>query len=160
MIRRATLADAPAIAAIYNHYVAKTTITFEEEPVSVLEMTARIEEANSTLPWFVLESDDRLLGYTLASPWKSRCAYRYAVETTIYLQPGLTGKGWGTQLYQRLIEEMRQWKFHSLIGGIALPNPASERLHEKLGFKKIAHFHEVGWKFEKWIDVAYWQLIL
>jgi L-amino acid N-acyltransferase YncA len=159
-IRPLTVADAAAIAGIYNHYVVQTTVTFEAEPVSAARMKERIEETIPSFPWLGLELEGELAGYAGASAWKSRCAYRYAVESTIYLRNDFTGKGWGTSLYRRLIDEVRRLGFHSMIGGVALPNSASERLHEKLGFKKIAHFEQVGWKFERWIDVAYWQLLL
>ena len=160
IVRPVTAADAATIAEIYNHYVTQTAVTFETEPVSEVAMRLRIEETIPSLPWLVAVSNEALIGYALASPWKSRCAYRYSVESTIYLRPGSVGQGWGTLLYRRLIEEVSQLGFHSMIGGIALPNPNSARLHEKLGFKKIAHFQEVGWKFDRWIDVGYWQLLL
>jgi phosphinothricin acetyltransferase len=159
-IRSVTVSDAATIAEIYNHYVANTVVTFDVEPVSVLSMTERISETIPSFPWFVLELEGVLVGYAGAGPWKSRCAYQYAVESTIYLRVDCAGKGLGTPLYHRLIEEVRRLGFHSMIGGVALPNPPSQRLHEKLGFKKIAQFEQVGWKFERWIDVGYWQLLL
>jgi L-amino acid N-acyltransferase YncA len=161
MLRAATPADAAAIAAIYNHYVLNTIITFEEEAVPVEEMTARINEVlASGRPWFVWEEAGRVLGYAYASGWKSRCAYRYALEASIYLDKDATGKGLGTQLYTALIDALRGKKIHCIIGGIALPNPASVGLCEKFGFQKVAHFKEVGWKFNQWIDVGYWELLL
>jgi phosphinothricin acetyltransferase len=161
MLRTATTADAAAIAGIYNHYVLHTIITFEEEAVSAEEMAKRITEVLSLgLPWFVWEEGGRVLGYAYASRWKSRCAYRYSAESSIYLDKEATGRGLGTRLYVALIEALRARKIHSVIGGIALPNPASVGISEKLGFEKIGHFKEVGWKFEKWIDVGYWELIL
>jgi phosphinothricin acetyltransferase len=161
MLRTATTADAAAIAGIYNHYVLHTIITFEEEAVSAEEMARRITEVLSLgLPWFVWEEGERVLGYAYASRWKSRCAYRYSAESSIYLDKEATGRGLGTRLYVALIEALRARKIHSVIGGIALPNPASVGISEKLGFEKIGHFKEVGWKFEKWIDVGYWELIL
>jgi len=101
-----------------------------------------------------------LLGYCYASKWKGRCAYRYSVESTVYLSPDATGKGIGSKLYGTLLAELRQRQFHTVIGGIALPNPASVALHEKLGFEKVAQFRQVGNKFGRWIDVGYWQLLL
>jgi phosphinothricin acetyltransferase len=160
MIRLATIDDAASIAAIYNHYVLNTSITFEEEAVSNAAMAARIRETTESLPWLVFESDGEILGYAYASKWKSRCAYRYSVESTVYLKHGITRQGLGTQLYDRLLSDLRSKGMHSVIGGIALPNAASQGLHEKMGFRKIAHFEQVGWKFERWIDVGYWQLIL
>jgi L-amino acid N-acyltransferase YncA len=161
MLRAATIADAAAIADIYNHYVVNTIITFEEEAVPVSEMAARITEIlGAGLPWFVWEESGRVLGYAYAGKWKSRCAYRYSVESSIYLAKEATGRGLGTKLYVALIDALRAKGIHSIIGGIALPNPASVGISEKLGFQKIGQFKEVGWKFEKWIDVGYWELIL
>ena len=112
------------------------------------------------LPWFVWEENGRVLGYAYAGKWKSRCAYRYSVESSIYLAKEATGRGLGTKLYVALIDALHTKGIHSIIGGIALPNPASIGISEKLGFQKIGHFKEVGWKFEQWIDVGYWEMIL
>jgi phosphinothricin acetyltransferase len=161
MLRAATTTDAAAIAEIYNYYVLNTIITFEEEAVPVAEMAQRLTDVlGGGLPWFVWEEGGRVLGYAYAGKWKSRCAYRYSVESSIYLAPSATGRGLGTKLYLALIDALRAKGIHSIIGGIALPNPASVGVSEKLGFQKIGHFKEVGWKFEKWIDVGYWELIL
>ena len=160
MIRPATSHDAAAVAAIYNHYVVNSIITFEETPVPVDDMAARMNAVTASLPWLAFESDGNLQGYAYASPWKSRCAYRFAVETTVYLAPKATGRGIGTRLYAALLDELRGCSLHSVIGGVALPNAASVALHEKLGFEKVAHFKQVGWKFDHWIDVGYWELTL
>lgn len=161
MIRPAFASDADSIARIYNHYVLNTIITFEEEAVTPQEIVARIAEVTSTsLPWLVAEDAGRIVGYAYASKWKGRCAYRFSVESTVYLDPAAVGTGYGTTLYQHLFAALRHCGMHVVIGGIALPNPASVALHEKLGLKKVAHFHEVGFKFEKWIDVGYWQATL
>jgi phosphinothricin acetyltransferase len=161
MLRRATTADAAAIAAIYNHYVANTIVTFEEEAVPEADMAGRIGETLAAgLPWLVARENDRVLGYAYASKWKSRCSYRFSLETTVYLDHAATGRGLGTQLYTALIAEVRSQGMHALIGGVALPNAASVALHEKLGFRNVARFREVGWKFGQWIDVGYWELVL
>jgi L-amino acid N-acyltransferase YncA len=161
VIRSAGTDDAEAITRIYNHYVRETIVTFEEEPVSSAEMINRMTEvANASLPWIVAEHDGAVVGHAYASKWKGRCAYRYSVETTIYLAPHCVNKGIGTQLYRQLLAHLRDAELHIAIGGVALPNAASVALHEKLGFRKVAHFAEVGFKFGKWIDVAYWQLPL
>ncbi len=160
MIRPATAADASRIAAIYNHHVRETVVTFEEQPVADEEMARRIAETVAEYPWLVSELDGAMVGYAYASSWKRRSAYRYAVESTIYLTPEFHGRGLGSELYRALIAEMRARGFHCTIGGISLPNPASIALHEKLGYKHIGQFREVGWKFGKWVDVGYWELLL
>ncbi|MFI5399256.1 MAG: arsinothricin resistance N-acetyltransferase ArsN1 family B [Candidatus Binatia bacterium] len=161
MIRTATASDADAIARIYNYYISNTIITFEEEPISSADMASRLAEVTAaSLPWIVVEQDGEVFGYAYATKWHGRCAYRFSVESTIYLAPAATGKGFGTKLYERLISILREGPTHVVIGGIALPNAASVALHEKLGFEKVAHFREVGFKFEKWIDVGYWQRTL
>lgn len=160
MIRPITQEDVPFICSIYNHYIEHTIITFEEQPVSVEEMIPRITDITQNLPWLVWDDQGQILGYAYASPWKGRCAYRFSVESTIYLHHQYTGQGIGLALYQALLAELRSRSFHTVMGGIALPNPQSIALHEKVGFEKVAHFQEVGWKFHRWIDVGYWQLKL
>mgnify|MGYP001812776637 CR=1 FL=1 len=158
MIRPAIAADAAAIAGIYNHYIAHTVVTFEEDPVSGGEIAARIGETGEAgLPWLVAEEGGAVVGYAYASKWKGRCAYRYSVEVTVYLAPGSDGRGLGTSLYRELFDRLRQCGMHTAMGGISLPNPASVALHEKFGMEKVAHFREVGFKFDRWVDVGYWQ---
>jgi len=160
MIRNATIADAEAIAAIYNYYIAETTATFEEEPVTIAEIETRIRETLGALPWVVAEIDGRVVAYAYASRWKSRCAYRFAVESTVYVDRAHPRKGLGTLLYRELIEQLRACGMHSVLAGITLPNNPSVALHEKMGFQKVGQFREVGWKFNRWIDVGYWELFL
>lgn len=160
-LRRAGAEHAVRIAAIYNHYVANTVITFELDPVPVEEMAARVDEVTvQGLPWLVAEAGDAVLGYAYATRWRARAAYRHSVESSIYLAPDAVGRGIGTALYAGLIAELRQTDVHTVIGGAALPNPASVALHAALGFEQVAHFRETGFKFGQWIDVAYWQLLL
>lgn len=158
MLRPATCADAPAICAIYNHYVLHTTISFEEEPVAVETMAQRIGAA--TLPWLVCEEHGSVVAYAYASPWRVRPAYRYAVESSVYVAQVAAGRGLGQRLYERLFADLRALGMHTVIGGVAQPNPASVALHERLGFRKVAHFDEVGFKHGRWIDMGYWQLKL
>jgi L-amino acid N-acyltransferase YncA len=161
MIRPATAADAEPIARIYNHYVLRTIVTFEEEPVTTLDMAQRIEETLAAgLPWLVAEDAGHVLGFAYASKWKGRCAYRHSVEVTVYLDANAIGRGHGSHLYESLFAALRGKSLHVAIGGIALPNPASIALHERFGMQKIAHFREVGYKFGRWIDVGYWQSVL
>ena len=160
MIRSATVNDAKVICDIYNHYVQNTIITFEENPVSIKEMQNRLKDGTKSLPWLVSEEHENVIGFAYASKWKSRYAYRFSVESAIYLASHLIGRGIGSQLFDVLISDLRSRSLHSIISGIALPNPASIALHEKMGFEKVAHFKEVGWKFDQWIDVGYWGLII
>lgn len=160
MIRAINPSDAEAVCSIYNYYVLHTIITFEEEPVSVLEMQQRIHSITQKHPWLVYETEGQIVGYAYASDWKSRVAYRYSVESSVYLRPTYTGKGIGSKLYEALITEISKTETHAVIGGIAIPNESSIILHEKFGFKKVAHFPQVGYKFKQWIDVAYWQKTL
>jgi L-amino acid N-acyltransferase YncA len=159
MIRPATIDDAAQLCEIYNHYVLNTTVTFEEGAVSAEEMGERVKETLESLPWLVVEENGRVLGFCYASKWKGRCAYRYSVESTVYLSPDAGGRGLGTELYSTLLEELKDRGLHTVMGGIALPNDASIALHEKFGFEKIAQFKQVGNKFGQWIDVGYWQLV-
>lgn len=160
MIREVRPEDAKAVCNIYNEYIRKSAATFEETPVSDGEMSRRIETITAEYPWLVYESGDIVVGYTHARRWKERAAYRHTVETGTYLDAGHVGKGIGTELKRALLDELRARGFHAVISGIALPNDASVALCEKFGFKKVAHFTEVGFKFNRWIDVGYWQLIL
>ena len=157
-IRAATADDAAALAHIYNHYIANTVVTFEESAVSAADMAARVAEVTAAnLPWLVAHDSRGISGFAYASRWKGRCAYRYSVETTVYLEPSAVGQGLGTALYAALIARLEELGCHAMIGGIALPNEASVALHEKFGMRKVAHFAEVGFKFGRWVDVGYWQ---
>jgi phosphinothricin acetyltransferase len=160
MIRPVQLADAPALADIYNPYVRGTIITFEEEPVSAAEMAARIGRVTASFPWLVCEEGGRVLGYAYGSTWRTRHAYRFTVETTVYLASGLQGRGLGSGLYEALLTELKRRGFHSALGCLGLPNDPSIRLHEKLGFHKVGHMKEAGWKFGAWVDVGFWERML
>ncbi|MDV7188200.1 arsinothricin resistance N-acetyltransferase ArsN1 family B [Lutibacter sp. TH_r2] len=160
MIRKVKLSDASAIAEIYNFHVYNTIVTFDLIPVSASEMKETIQNVIKKYPWFVYEIDNKVVGYAYASYWKTRSAYDATVESSIYISEKAIGNGIGKQLYNHLLNELKQQKIHAVIGGISLPNKASVAIHEKFGFKKVAHFTEVGFKFNKWIDVGYWQLTL
>ncbi len=160
MIRQANNKDAEEITRIYNYYIVNTTVTFEVDPVSVETMATRIAEVQEKYPWLVYEQNGQILGYAYAGAWKSRCAYRYSAEVSVYLDHGLSRKGLGSALYEELILQLQSLKLHGIIGGIALPNEACVALHKKFGFEQVAHFKEVGHKFNKWIDVVYFERIL
>ena len=160
-IRAAAPADAEVLARIYNHYVTDTVVTFEESSITATEKGARVAEArNQKLPWLVAQTDAGVQGYAYASRWKGRCAYRHSVEVTVYVEHESVGRGLGTHLYSALFAELARGDCHVAIGGITLPNAASVALHEKFGMRKVAHFSEVGYKFGRWLDVGYWQVVL
>jgi phosphinothricin acetyltransferase len=160
MVRAVKNSDASAICSIYNHYIRETSITFEEVPVSIKEMEARITTIGGAYPWFVFDDGVYITGFAYINKWKERSAYRYSAEITVYIKQGHEGKGIAAELYSRLIEAARKAGIHTLVAGIALPNEKSIALHEKFGFKKIAQFNEIGFKQGKWLDVGYWELLL
>ena len=158
-IREVRDADAVVLVAIYNHYIRHSAATFEEQPLEAAEFRRRIADVIALdLPWLVAEDAGAVVGYAYANRWRERTAYRYSVETTVYLAPDCTGSGWGTALYRELFARLRARGLHAAIGGITLPNPASVALHEKLGMRQVAHFPEVGFKQDRWLDVGYWQI--
>lgn len=159
MIRPVNPKDSADIAELYNYYIKNSTATFEEEEIDSQEMLHRINKVVPGLPWLVFEENGKIVGYAYATPWKSRSAYRYSVEVSVYVHHGEHGKGIGSKLYGRLIQILKELGFHAIIGGITLPNEASVKLHEKMGFKKVAEFEEVGYKFGKWLNVGYWEII-
>ncbi len=159
-IRPATGDDTADIANIYNHYIRDTVVTFEEREITAADMARRLAAVSTNgLPWLVAESAGAVVGYAYADRWKQRSAYRHSVESTIYLDARRIGTGLGRRLYQQFLGALPD-SVHVVIGGIALPNAASVALHERLGFAKVAHFREVGFKFARWIDVGYWQKTL
>jgi phosphinothricin acetyltransferase len=160
MLRAVTPQDAAAIAGIYNYYVKNTVITFEEQPVSIGEMEERIRAITRQYPYFVLEENNEIQGYAYINKYRERSAYRYTAELTIYLRNGLEGKGMGSILMARMIEEARKCGIHSVISVVTLPNERSAAIHEKFGFEQAAYLKEAGLKFEKWLDVGFWELIL
>ncbi len=156
MIRIVTHADISAIAEIYNYYIINTVITFEMEPVTSDEIATRIEKYLEIGPYLVYENNKEVVGYAYVAKFRERKAYENTVESTIYLKNGLGGKGIGFELYSELLSQVVS-KYHTITAGIALPNEASIRLHERCSFKKVGHFAEVGRKFGRWIDVGFWQ---
>jgi L-amino acid N-acyltransferase YncA len=161
VIREVELSDAQQIANIYNYYIEKTVITFEEQLVSENDIQSRIEKIKQAGHiWLVAEIDNKIVGYAYSAPWRDRSAYRFASEVSIYLAKDSQGKGLGSLLYQALFQQLKSTKIKILIGGITLPNDSSVALHEKLGMEKVAHFKDVGFKFDQWLDVGYWQLQL
>lgn len=158
VIRLAGGEDAAAIAAIYRPYVEDSRISFEEVAPDVAEMARRIRgEMPGMYPWFVAEEEGGIIGYAASSPFRSRPAYRWTVETGIYLAPEAFGRGIGRDLLSTLLETLERQGYVAAIGAIALPNPASVALHEKLGFTFNGAYRGVGFKRGEWLDVGLWQ---
>jgi phosphinothricin acetyltransferase len=160
MIRSVTQQDAREIAAIYNYYIEHTAITFETSPLSVQEMSERIRTISQPYPYLAYEtSGGEVVGYCYASPWKKREAYRHTVESTVYVSRSAQHKGIGLSLMQALLDALKERSVHAVVACIALPNPQSIGLHEKLGFRQASRFREVGYKQNRWIDVGDWELL-
>ena len=158
-IRPVNLEDAAQIAEIYNYYIKNTHQTFETEALSANEMQTRIAKIIEDYPYLVAEDAGEIHGYACATQFKMRQAYEFSAEVSIYVKSDAKQKGIGTQLYEKLFEELKETDIHALIAGISLPNDPSVKFHQKLGFSKVAHFREVGYKLGRWVDVGYWELI-
>jgi phosphinothricin acetyltransferase len=157
-IRAATLDDADAIAAIYAPIVANTTISFEFEPPSPDEMRTRIARTLQLLPWLVsLDKAGRVEGFVYAGRHRERAAYQWAVDVTAYVREDSRRAGVGRRLYSTLFDELRRLGYCQAFAGIALPNAASVALHEAMGFAFIGVYKNVGFKFDAWRDVGWWQ---
>jgi phosphinothricin acetyltransferase len=156
-VRPATAADAPACVDIYRPYVLDTVISFETEVPTVEEMAHRIAHAHEFL---VLEIDGVVAGYAYAGQFNPRAAYRWAVETSVYLAPHRLRAGGGRLLYTELLRRLAERGFRRAFAGIAQPNDASNALHKAFGFRPVGRYPRVGWKHGAWHDVEWWQLDL
>lgn len=159
-IRPTSPPDFPAIAALTNTFIRGSAVHFGYELVTSDELEAQWRESRSVYPWLTGEADGHFAGYAKAYPWRSRAAYQWTAEVGIYMEPAFRGRGLGRELYGALLEELRARGFHSAIGGIALPNAASVRLHESLGFASVGVVRHAGYKLDAWHDVGFWQLML
>ena len=160
IIRPANFSDATEIASIYNNYILTSHATFEVSTLDRSEMEQRMHESvDHGYPFIVADNDERVDGFCYGRQFRPRSGYRHAVEVAVYVREGSKRLGLGFSLYRTLIPKLFNDGFHTIIATISLPNDASVRLHEKFGFEKAGQFREVGRKFERWIDVGYWQLI-
>ena len=160
-IRRATADDAAAIASIYAPYVTDHPVSFETAAPDEDEMARRIGELGNAYPWLVACDDDgAVLGYAYACAFRSRPAYRFSVETTVYVADGAQRRGIGTLLYRTLLPVLEAQGYAQAIAAITLPNEASVRLHEQLGFHQVGTYEKVGFKFREWRSVGLWQRAL
>jgi phosphinothricin acetyltransferase len=156
-IRLATPADAVAIRAIYAPIVSSTPISFELEPPTVEEMAARITAVLPTYPWLVLTDGGGVAGYAYAHAYQPRPAYRWSVETSVYMGDGRRGAGLGGSLYRSLLDVLARQGYRQAVAGVALPNPASVGLHRACGFRLTGVQERLGWKLGAWHDVGWFQ---
>ena len=164
-IRRARETDLPALLQIYNYYVINTHITFDLEPRTLSEREQWFSQFGATGRYqcFVSEVDGKVIGWASSSKFKDRAAYDTSVETTVYLAPGESGRGIGSALYGVLLAALAALAgedVHRAYGAIAAPNPASIRLHERIGFERVAGYREVGRKFDRFWDVDVYERAL
>jgi len=159
-IRQAEPGDLNRLVEIYNHYVTETHVTFDTEPFAVGARTQWFTQFSDSGPYrlLVAEMDEELVGYASSTRFKQRPAYGTSVETTIYIDPEHLGKGIGRPLYDDLLQRLQnEESVHRAYAGVALPNPGSIALHEKLGFVRVGSYHEVGFKFGKYWDVDWFE---
>jgi L-amino acid N-acyltransferase YncA len=152
--------DAAACAAIYAHHVEGSAVSFEEEPPDAAQLAERITRTARTHPWLVAECEGEVVGYAYGCPHRSRAAYRWAVDVSVYVDEDRRGEGCGRALYVELLERLRRQRFQVACAGITLPNAASVALHESLGFVAVGVYRRIGWKAGAWRDVGWWQLEL
>jgi phosphinothricin acetyltransferase len=156
-VRDASERDAEACAVIYAPYVTDTAITFEIDPPSPAEMAKRIATAVHTHAWVVLENEGRVVGYAYGGPFKSRAAYRWSCEVSVYLERSRRRAGSGRALYNALFARLAERGFRTAVAGMTLPNDASVGLHRTMGFEPVGTYRRIGWKHDRWHDVAWVQ---
>ena len=160
IIRVVTSNDAAPIQAIYAPIVESSAISFEDSAPTVQEMQQRIEATLKMYPYLVAECDDHVIAYAFAGQHRARAAYRWSVDTTVYVDEAARRSGIGRMLYQELLAILEAQGFHAAFAGIAMPNAASIGLHESAGFEFVGLYKEVGFKHGRWHDVGWWRRTL
>jgi phosphinothricin acetyltransferase len=156
-VRRARQGDAERCREIYSAYVRETVISLEEDPPSLAEMQDRVARSLETHDWLVLERPDGVVGFAYGSQYRSRAAYRWACEVSVYVEPGHQRIGVGRTLYEELFSRLVDRGYLTALAGMTLPNAASEGLHRALGFEPVGTWRRIGWKFGAWHDVLWMQ---
>ena len=160
-IRSATERDVPALLDIYNHVILHTTAVYSYQPHS---LEARKEwyasRVKAGYPVFVAEDSGRVVGFSSYGPFRVWPAYKYTIENSVYVAEDQRGKGIGKLLIQPLIDEARRHEYHAIIAGVDASNESSLRLHRSFGFEEVAHFRQVGYKFGRWLDLKFLELLL
>jgi phosphinothricin acetyltransferase len=157
LIRDAAAGDTEALLAIYRPFVTDTAVSFELEPPSAAEFAGRVATAQSKWRWLVAEQAGEVVGYAYGGSFRARAAYRFSVEVSAYLHPAHRGRGIGKALYTRLLGLLTEMGYCTAYAGITLPNDASVRLHQSVGFSAAGVFRRAGHKFGAWHDVSWWQ---
>lgn len=158
LIRPATFQDVPSICEIENHEIATGYAHFGLVPTPLEQRQSEFLANHEKYPWLVAESNGVVTGYARANPWKARGAYAWTAEIGVYVSEPNQGKGIGRSLYARLFPILEASGLRTIMAGIALPNPASVRLHESFGMKQVALMPKMGYKLGDWWDVGYWSL--
>ena len=160
LIRSVSSDDFEAIANLTNHYILGTAIHFGYDPVAAGELREQWSKHRARFPFLVAELNGEFAGYAKAGTWRDRTAYSWIVETGIYVRPEVHGRGVGKAMYRVLLDTLKAQGFHAAIGGITVPNAASIRLHESVGFVHVGTVKQAGWKFNTWHDAGFWQVVL
>ncbi|MBN8787646.1 MAG: N-acetyltransferase [Terrimonas sp.] len=160
-VRLATDNDIQAILDIYNYAIVYTTAVYDYEPHS-FEMRRQWFETKKqqNFPVFVAEDNNEVVGFSSIGPFRAWAAYKFTVENAIYVRADQQGKGIGKLLMQPLIDASRKLGMHTIVSGIDADNEVSLKMHRRFGFEEVAHFKQVGWKFDKWLDLKFMQLML
>lgn len=160
IIQMARPDDASEMLSIYTPIVEKTAISFELTPPDLAEFTQRVEKTLDQYPWLVCVIDGYIAGYAYASAHRSRGAYGWSAEASVYVSPDYRGRGAARGLYHTLFECLTLQGYHNVYAGLMVPNPPSEALHQALGFTYVGVFQRIGYKFGRWHDVAWYHLRL
>lgn len=156
-IREVEIGDAQAICEITNYYIRETNFNLDDKPVSIELITDKIQNIKRNFPFLVGEENGEVIGFAHGYQYNPKSGYNTTAGTTIYLSPNAQGKGYGTRLYNGLLTSLPLFDIKVALGGITSGNESSVAFHQKLGFRKVAHFEKIGFKFGEWVDVEYWQ---
>ncbi len=160
LVRQARADDLPEISRIYNYAILNTTSTFDTEPKTVEQWQDMLAKQTEAYPLLVAESGGRVAGWGVLRPAVDRSAARFTVENAVYVDPDFQGRGIGSALLSELIERARANGYHAIVAMVVAGNEASERLHRRLGFEQVGLMREIGWKFDRWLDLIVMEKLL